>query len=289
MGYRIFTDATADMSPEMFSGLPPVAIIPMELELGGEAYRYGPGGSINAAGFYAKQREGLFASTSQINPSVYLQAFTPCLEEGEDILYLSFSSGLSGTFQSAQLSTEELRQIFPERKIVCVDTLAASIGEGLLVCEALRKQAEGLSLEELVDWVLKNRLKVCHWFTVDTFDHLKHGGRVSAAAAAVGTVLQIKPLLRVDEEGRLAVVEKPRGRRRAIAALLERIESGWTPELGRRIFLGHGDCPEGVRELEAAVAARFPEAEITVADIGPIIGSHTGPGMLAAVYWGVNR
>lgn len=261
----------------------------MNIEIGGEAYTYGPSGTITAGRFYELQRNGSFASTSQVSQSIYLEAFTPCLQQGKDILYLCFSSGMSGTFQSAQLSVSELREQYPNSTIICVDTLAASIGEGFLVCEALRKQAEGYSIEELADWVTENRLKICHWFTVDTFEHLKHGGRVSAAAATVGTVLQIKPLLRVDEEGCLKVMEKPRGRKRAISTQIDHIQAGLLPDMGNRIVVGHGDYPKGAELLKASIADHFPDMQIDTADIGPIIGAHTGPGMLAVTYWGTNR
>ena len=180
--YQIFTDATADLSPEMLSGLPPVEIIPMHVEIGGKAYTYGPSGTITPAEFYRLQRAGNFGFTSQITPPVYRQYFEPALQESKDILYLCFSSGLSGTFQSAELAINELRALYPKRSIACIDTLTASIGEDLPAREALRRQAEGYSLSELISWVHDNRLKVCHWFTVDTFDHLRHGRRVSAPA-----------------------------------------------------------------------------------------------------------
>lgn len=289
MGYQLFTDATADVCPEMMASLPAVEFIPMEVELGDASYTYGPGGNLTAAQFYAAQRAGSFATTSQINPAVYRDAFEPFLQRGDDILYLCFSSGLSGTIQGAKLCIKELEEAYPERKLVCLDTLCASVGEGLLVREAARKQAEGLTLEELAQWVEQRRLQVCHWFTVDSFEHLRHGGRVSAVAATAGTLLQIKPLLRVDEEGRLQVAEKPRGRRRAVESQLARMEKGWMPELGKLAVVGHGDCPEEGEALRSAVLRRFPDAEVYLADIGPIIGAHTGPGMLALVFWGSER
>ena len=165
----------------------------------------------------------------------------------------------------------------------------AAVGEAMLVREAARKQQEGLTIEELAAWVEENRLKICHWFTVDSFDHLKHGGRVSAAAAAVGTMLQIKPLLHVDEEGKLRVAEKPRGRKQAIRTQVAHMKEGWTPEMGKLVVIGHGDCPDDVEQLRQAVLKEFPDADIRVAYIGPVIGAHTGPGMLALIYWGMNR
>lgn len=287
--YQIFTDATADLTDLPMKGLPPVEIIPMNLEIGGHEYTYGPGGNITVEEFYNLQKANKFASTSQINPDVYKKYFEPCLRGGKDILYLCFSSGLSGTIQAAMLCIQELQESYPERKIVCIDTLCASIGEGFLVRESARKQSEGFTLAELSQWVTEHRLQVCHWFTVDMFDHLRHGGRVSGAAAAVGTALNIKPLIHVDELGKLAVAGKPRGRKRAIAVQMEKLEQGWMPELGKLIYIGHGACPEGAEQLRREIAARFPDAEIYTLDIGPVIGAHTGPGMLAVIYWGSNR
>lgn len=287
--YRIITDATADMTPEMLIGLPEVDIIPMDITLGEDAYTYGPGGNITVEEFYAAQRGGKFATTSQINPTVYLEYFEACLQRGEDVLYLCFTSGLSGTYQAAVICAEELQGKYPEGRVVCIDTLCASVGEGFLVREALRKQKEGLTLDEMVQWVNDHRQKVCHWFTVDTFEHLKHGGRVSGAAAMMGTLLQIKPMLHVSMEGKLDVAEKPRGAKRALAAQLARMKKGWTPEEGKLIVVGHGDCIDRAQELAEQVKTLYPDTEIYIAPIGPIIGSHTGPGMLALIFWGTER
>ena len=289
MSYKIYTDATADCSPEMLEGLPEVAVILMDITLGDRPCTYGSGGDITAQAFYAAQRAGQFAATSQISPDTYFRCFEDALAGGNDILYLCFSSGMSGTFQTACLCAAELRAAYPDRRILCVDTLCASVGEGFLVRETARKQAEGLSLEELADWVGARRLQVCHWFTVDTFAHLKHGGRVSGAPAAAGTLLGIKPLLHVSREGGLEVAEKPRGGRHAMASQLSRMRKGWTPEAGRLVVVGHGDCPDRAEELAARVRAEFPEAEIHTALIGPVIGAHTGPGMLALIFWGTER
>ena len=289
MGYKLFSDVTADVSAELMRGMPEVELVPMQVELGGENYTYGPGGDLTVEHFYTEQRAGKFASTSQINPMVYRECFEKTLKAGEDILYLCFSSGLSSTLQSANLCAQELREEYPERKLIVVDTLCAAVGEAMLVREAARKQQEGLSIEELAAWVEENRLKICHWFTVDSFDHLRHGGRVSAAAAAVGTMLQIKPLLHVDEEGKLRVAEKPRGRKQAIRTQVAHMKEGWTPEMGNLVVIGHGDCPDDVEQLRQAVLKEFPDADIRVAYIGPVIGAHTGPGMLALIYWGTNR
>lgn len=287
--YQIFTDATADFSKSLLAQLTNVRVIPMEVEIDGRGYLYGPGGTITTEDFYALQRNGNYASTSQINPDVYFRFFEPVLRRGQDILYLCFSSGMSGTFQTARICAEELRKTYPDRQIVCVDTLCASAGEGFLVYEAARRQEAGCTLSELALWVEENRLRVCHWFTVDVFDHLRHGGRVSSATAILGTALQIKPLLHVDTESRLAVAGKPRGRKQAVRAQLARMEEGWMPEWGNLVVVAHGDCPEGARLLKQEIHTRFPGAEIAAAEIGPIIGAHTGPDMLALIYWGKNR
>lgn len=287
--YRIFTDATADLSPELKEGLPPIEVIPMQVEIGGKEYTYGSPEGITAQEFYRLQREGNFASTSQINPTVYFQHFEPWLRQGTDILYLCFSSGLSGTYQSAELAVKELKAEYPERKIICIDTLGASVGEGFLVREAARMQANDLTIEELADWIVLRRLMVCHWFTVDTFTHLKHGGRVSATAAVMGAALQIKPLLHVDEQGKLQAVEKPRGRNRAIAALAARMEQGWIPGMGKSVLIGHADDLAAADLLKKQIIEKFPDADIHIADIGPVIGAHAGPGTLALFYWGSNR
>ena len=289
MSYRIFTDATADLTLEMVKGLPKVEIIPMQVEINGQQYSYGPYGNLPVSLFYELQRQGHFASTTQINPQTYHDYWDRALRQGMDVLYLGFSSGMSGCMQSANVCAKELREAYPERKIVCIDTLCASVGEGFLVLEAAERQAEGMSIEELAQWVTENRLNICHWFTVDVFDHLKHGGRVSAATAAMGTMLGIKPMLHVNADGKLDVAEKPRGQRKAMAAQLSRMDLGWIPDNCQRVIIGHGDDKERANLLAAEVAKRNPEAQIQITYIGPVIGAHTGPGMLALIYWGNNR
>lgn len=289
MGYQIITDATADLNDELMFGLPYIEIIPMEVLVGGGAYTYGPKGNLEISHFYRMQREGAFSSTSQISPERYREFFVPYLEAGLDVLYLGFTSGLSGTINSAHICARELEEEYPDSKILIVDTLCASVGEGFIVREAAKRQLAGMDIEELAMWVSVNCLDVCHWFTVDTFEHLKHGGRVSNASAVVGGVLNIKPLLHVDEDGKLKVVEKPRGQKNAMKVTLKKMEEGWNPEMGNLVIVGHGDCPERALECKELILEKFPNADVHLADIGPVIGSHTGPGMLAVIYWGNNR
>lgn len=289
MGYQIFTDATADLTDEMIFGLPNVEIIPMEVMVGGGVYTYGPKGNLTVKQFYKMLRDGAFASTSQISPQNYRACFEPYLEAGQDVLYLGFSSGMSGTMNSAMICKQELEEEYPDRKIICVDTLAASLGEALLVCEAAKKQAGGLDIEEVAMWAAAHTLNVCHWCTVDTFEHLKHGGRVSNATAVAGNILNIKPLLYVDDDGRLKVIEKPRGHKAALKATLKRMENNWNPEIGNTVFIGHGDCLERAEEWKNKILEQYPSADVRIGDVGPIIGAHTGPGILVVIFWGNNR
>lgn len=287
--YRIFTDATADLNAPLQNGLPQIEVIPMEIQVGEACYTYGPQGNLTSDAFYTMLRDGQFAATSQINPQTYRKAFEKALKSGYDVLYLCFSSGLSSTINAAQMCIDDLKGDYPQRKIICIDTLCASIGEGLIVHEAARLQAAGLSIDELAQWIEQHRLQVCHWFTVDTFEHLKHGGRVSAASAAMGTILNIKPLLHVDESGKLQAMQKPRGQRQAMRKLISYMEAGWTPELSRRVIIGHGNSKENADMLANMISDRFPDAQVIIADVGPIIGAHAGPGVLALIYFGNNR
>ena len=289
MSYQIFTDSTADYGPTMWPVMKNVKIIPLGVEICGKSYNSGPDGDITPKEFYDLQRQGNYATTSQINPTLYLSHFEPELRQGRDILYLCFTSGLSGCWQSANICIEELKEKYPDRNIICVDTLCASVGEAFLVYEAARKQLEGYDIFQLADWVVQNRMDVCHWFTVDVFDHLKHGGRVSAVSAAMGTMLNIKPMLHVNHAGKLEAVEKPRGKNNAMEAQMKRMRAGWLPEKGNLIVIGHADNLPAARELKEKVQTEFPDTEIHIAEIGIVIGAHTGPGMLALIYWGNNR
>ena len=283
--YQIFTDATSDLQEDLES----VKVIPMNVEIGDKEYVYGPQGNISCKEFYGLQKEGYYASTSQINVLEYEKYFEEALKEGKDVLYISFSSGMSGTYQTACLCKNELQESYPDQRIICIDSLCAAVGEGLLVEEVDKKKREGLSMDELVDWIEDNKMNLCHWFTVDNFDHLKHGGRVSAVAATLGNTLNIKPLLRVDEEGKLRVVKKIRGRHKAMAAQVECIAKTWSPEISKSVVIGHGDDIKAAEELKEYVENKLPDAEIYISDIGPIIGAHTGPGVMVLAFWGTSR
>lgn len=289
MHYQIFTDATSDINETLLQPPLSVEIVPMHFEIEGKEYEFHPLSDFSVKAFYTQQREGHYATTSCINPFTYRQSFEPYLKNEIDVLYLCFSSGMSSTIQAANQCIHQLREEYPERRIVCIDTLCGSVGEGFLVIEAARKQSEGLSMIELEEWVLDHRLQVCHWFSVDTFDHLLYGGRVSPTTAMLGSALHIKPLLHVDTNGCLQLKEKNRGHKKAIAAQVGKILKGWRPDIGNLVVVGHGDAPEAADELAKAVAERFPGADLRIVDMGPIIGAHTGPGVVALIYWGNNR
>ena len=289
MGYRIVTDATADLTEEMLQGLPAPTVVSMPINIGGEDHSFGPQGDLTVDRFYQTLRAGNFATTSQVNPLVYREVFESILAGGEDLIYLCFSSGLSSTYQGACLCMESLREQYPERQIRYVDTLSASIGEGHVVMKALELQKQGATLDAVQDWVEKNRLHMFHFFMVDTFEHLRRGGRVSAAVAMAGTALQIKPMLIVDDEGKLVVVDKPRGRKRAAQLLLEKMENLWDPALGDTVLIGHGDCLAEAEGLAETVRQNFPQAKIIIAPVGPVIASHTGPGILGLTFWSRQR
>lgn len=287
--YCIITDSTTDLSLSALqeSG---VQVIPMEFHLDGKSYHnYPDEREYNMEQFYGELKAGKTSTTSQINQQTFLEIFEPILQEGKDLLYLAFSSGLSGTYQSSCLAAEDLREKYPEAKILCVDTLAASAGEGLLVYTAAKKKAEGMGIEELAKWVEDNRLHLCHWFTVDDLHHLKRGGRVSPAAAVIGTALGIKPVLHVDNEGHLIPMEKVRGRRKSLDALVEHMVKTCDPKEGQTIFISHGNAPEDAEYVAKQVKSKLKVKDVVISMIGPVIGTHSGPGTVALFFFGTQR
>ena len=239
--------------------------------------------------FYAKLREGKMSTTSQINADEFARTFEPILEAGEDVLYIAFSSGLSGTCQSAYIARDELKEKYPERKIYVFDSLCASMGEGLLVYQAALLKRAGTDIDSLYKWLGENVLKLCHWFTVDDLNHLKRGGRVSTTAALVGTMLGIKPVLHVDDEGHLIPVSKVRGRRQSLDALVQKMaETAIHPD-EQTIFISHGDCLKDAEYVAEQVRSKFGVKNIQINFVGPVIGAHSGPGTVALFFFGTQR
>ena len=213
----------------------------------------------------------------------------PVLESGRDILCLCFSSALSTTYQSAVIAAGELKESFPERTVYVVDSLCASMGQGLLVWLCAQEKERGKTLEELRDFAEETKGRVCHWFTVDDLNHLKRGGRVSAAAALFGTMLSVKPVLHVDDQGRLIPMEKCRGRRASLLALVGRMEKTAIDPANQTVFISHGDCRADVDFVAEEIRRRFGTKDIRVSYVGPVIGSHTGAGVVALFFLGTER
>ena len=287
--YRIVTDSTTDLTPELIQELD-VQVIPLCYIMEGKTYHNIPGGGeMTDREFYAKLRAGSMSTTTQVNPEEFLRVFTPLLEAGQDVLYIGFSSGLSGTYQSAALAREELKQRFPGRRLEVFDSRCASMGEGLLVYHAAKLQQAGKSLDEVLSWLKENVLNLCHWFTVDDLNHLKRGGRVSTATALVGTMLGIKPVLHVDNEGHLIPVSKVRGRKQSLDALVRRMEDTALDPAGQMVFISHGDCLEDARYVERQIREKLGVRQVELGFIGPVIGAHSGPGTVALFFLGKER
>ena len=287
--YRIVTDSTTDLTPELIQELD-VQVIPLCYMMGGKTYHNIPGGGeMTDKEFYAKLRAGSMSATTQVNSEEFLHVFTPLLEAGQDVLYIAFSSGLSGTYQSAVLAREELKQRFPDRRLEVFDSLCASMGEGLLVYHAAKLRQAGKSLDEVLAWLKGNVLNVCHWFTVDDLNHLKRGGRVSTATALVGTMLGIKPVLHVDDEGHLIPVSKVRGRKQSLDALVRRMEDTVLDPGNQMVFISHGDCLEDAQYVERQIREKLGVQQVKLGFIGPVIGAHSGPGTVALFFLGKER
>ena len=286
MSYRIVTDNCCDFPTAMYEELD-LAVVPLVVRFQNkEVSQYSEKWLKK---MYAGMREGEVATTSAVNPQGWEEVIESVLAEGKDALVLTFSSGLSTTYQSAVIAATELAEKYPDRKIRVVDTLSASLGQGLLVWYACKKRDEGMGFEELGDWCESNKLNLCHWFTVDDLMFLKRGGRVSAATALVGTMLQIKPVLHVDDEGHLINVAKARGRKAAIEALAKKVGETGLPGENDTVFISHGDCIDDVKILEAILKEKYGIKNVFTYYVGAVIGSHSGPGTLALFFMGNKR
>ncbi len=287
--YVILTDSSCDLPAELAQELE-LTVLPLTLTLGGREYaNYLDEREIGFGDFYSRIRQGEVAVTAAANLVAYLSLMEPILRSGKDILMMVFSSGLSSTYQVALLAAEELSPRYPQRKILVVDTLCASMGQGLLVYLAARQRAEGRSIEEVRDWAEREKYHLCHWFTVDDLMYLRRGGRLSAATALVGTALGIKPVLHVDNEGHLINVGKARGRRASLTALVDRMAELAVEPQGQTVFISHGDCPEDAKAVEQMVRQRFGVKQVVISYVGPVIGAHSGPGTLALFFLGRER
>ena len=261
--YVIITDTSADI-PASVLDKGQIHLIPMVYQLNGEEHPHKDPGSWDSKAFYDQLRNGGTGSTSQISPAVYTDYFEPFLKEGKDILYISLSGGLTSTWQSSHLAATDLMEEYPERKISCVDSLAATGGQGILVILAAQNQEKGMSLEENTAWLEENRLHICHWFTVDDLDFLKRGGRISPTIAWIGGKLKIKPVLRIAEDGTLAIPEKVRGSKAAMNTIVSKYVSSGLNEEHPYVFLCHGDALEQAEKAKAAILEAVPGAQVNI-------------------------
>ena len=285
-GFTIFTDTGCDLPRQQLDEL---AIERIELTLHTAAGVRVPLAGLDIPDFYQKMRDGAVYQTAAANLGDYLDAFEPFLRRGQDILYLCFSSGLSNTVNTARMAAVELEAQYPGRRVSVVDSRCASVGFGLFVLLAARKRDTGASLAETEAYLYEIVPRLCHWFTVDSLVFLRRGGRISAAKAIIGEALNLKPVLHMDDDGHLISRMKVRGRRQAVQALADKYAAlAADPENGEYL-IGHGDCLEDARQLEALIAGQFRHPAALIADIGPVIGAHSGPGTLALFFLGRQR
>ena len=288
--YAILTDSACDLSQDMVQQLG-VQVIPLHVTIDGQTYANTPDErEIRNADFFAMMRAGKMATTAAITPQQVLDAAEPLLAAGRDVLFLAFSSALSRTCASARMAARELNEKYAgSARMFVFDTLCASLGQGLLVWHAVQAQRAGLSLDELCTKLESLRPQLCHWFTVDDLHHLKRGGRVSAATAIVGSLLNIKPILHVDDEGRLIAVGKTRGRVASMRELVNRMQQTAIAPEHQTVFICHGDCIDDAQALAEMVRQTCHPTDIYINCIGPVIGAHAGPGTLSVFFVGDHR
>lgn len=287
--YVILTDSSCDLPAELADELE-ISVLPLSVLLAGKTYfNYLDGREIALDYYYAQLRAGAAASTSAVNVAAFTEEMEKILRTGRDVLYLGFSSGLSATYSAGAVAAEALAAEYPDRKIYTVDTLCASLGEGMMVYLAAQQKRAGKTIEEVRDYVEQNKLRLCHWFTVDDLNHLKRGGRISSTTALLGTALHIKPVLHVDNEGRLVNMEKARGRKAAIRRLAEVFSERAVDPQEQTIFISHGDCEEEARELGNMIREQAGVRDVVIHYIGPVIGAHAGPGTIALFFLGTER
>ena len=285
--YIILTDSGTDFTEELVKECD---VVKIELSIIIEGEDPKPNNTVDNKELYSLLRARKKATTSAINVEDFKNVMRKYLDEGKDILYLGFSSGLSSTYHAGKLACEELSEEYPERRLCAVDTLCASLGQGLLVYHAAKMRLDGKNMDEVKEFAESNKLKLCHWFTVDDLFFLKRGGRVSAATAVLGTVLGIKPIMHVDNNGKLVKVGTVKGRRASIDALCEKAKTSAIDVKNKLVaFISHGDCEEDAKYLAEKVKREAGFKDVIIGYVGSVIGSHSGPGTLALFYLGAER
>lgn len=290
--YIISACSTADLTKEQFEKYD-VKYTCFHFNIDSETYPDDLGQSMSFKTFYDRMRDGADTSTSQVNPEQYIDFFTPYLEEGKDVLHLTLSSGISGTYNSAMIAKEELEEKYPDRKIYVIDSLAASVGYGLLMHELSDMRAAGKTIDELVEWIDANKLKIHHWVMVSDLKWLVKGGRVSKVSGVLGSMLNICPLINVNKEGKLAPQEKIRTKKKAMSRIVEMMEANADNGLDYdgKCYIAHSDCPEDAEYMKNMIEEKFKnlKGKVIVNSIGTVIGSHTGPGTMVPVFFGKER
>ena len=285
MSYQIITDSCCDLTEAQLRNLQ-VTCANLSVQYNGENHsNFSEPVAVKA--FYDEIRSGTMATTSAANPVDWSDLLLPVMKEGRDALVIVFSSAMSTTYQSAVIASKYMEENYPDRKVIVVDSLCAALGQGLLVHHACKKRDEGMAIEELAAWLENHKRNVCHWVTVDDLTHLKRGGRISATTALVGTMLNVKPIIHVDDEGRLINCAKVRGRKAAMEYLVKKFSETATDF--DTVFIAHGDCPEDAAALEAMLREKHDIKDITTGYVGPVIGAHTGPGVLVVFFMGTKR
>ena len=286
--YVIVTDSSCDL-PEDLVRQWDLTVVPLSVEIGKDRFYNTPEDAPDGHTFYSRLVKGEPVKTSAPNVEEFKDRLRPHLQAGKDILNLAFSSALSATYQNACIAAEDLKEEFPDATILTVDTLAASLGQGMLVDLALEKQREGMGLFEVRDWVEANKLHLCHWFTVGDLSQLRRGGRLSAGKAILGNLLHIKPVLHVDDGGRLVPMDSVKGRKKSIEAMFQMMEETVTDPASQRIYISHGDCLEDARMLADMAKTRLGVQSVTIGYVGPVIGAHSGYRTLALFFLGDHR
>lgn len=287
MSFTILTDTSCNLPQELVDRYD-LAMVPLRYFLEGrECSSFTDGKQNDFKGFYEAMRSGKMVTTTLANQADAVAVAEACAAAGQDLLYIGFSSGLSGTYNACSIAVDEVAHAHPERKMYSVDSLAASAGQGLFITYIARMRDEGKTIEECRDWAQAHRLNIAHWFTVDDLMFLKRGGRVSAVSAIFGTALSIKPVLHVDAEGTLKVVNKVRGRKKAIQELADHFGDSLAcmPPEEQTVYISHGDCLEEAQELAAILKERYNVADPLITFVDPVIGAHSGPGTIALFYY----
>lgn len=287
--FVIMTDSCCDMTAAMAEELG-ICVLPLSLQMGEDVYHnYLDGREIGFEDFYARIRSGETATTSAVSVGTFEAEMRTHLQQGKDILCINFSSALSTTYQSATIAAADLREEFPEAKILVVDSLCASLGQGLLLYLCVQEQRKGRTIGEVRAFAEATKGNICHWFTVDDLNHLKRGGRISAATALFGTMLSIKPVMHVDDGGHLVPVSKARGRKASLTALVDQMEKTAVDPAAGPVFISHGDCEGDALFVADEITRRFGNRNISINFVGPVIGNHSGPGTIALFFVGSKR